>query len=268
MRLKYLLSGRAIADLRYLRNVIDLWPSEFEPPSIINTLSQVGYSDTIITTGYLGMSCSLIMKHSSSKVFVIDNGLFSSPGVPLFRLLDGRLNTLFNPNDNTCLWPVIRNNAIDIANRFQANTIPSHGSLELPWSMPIKRICKIKLPEYLREYNYMVSPEKKNSCMMGKEKAMALIDPLSNLPILRRNRLDKRDMYEILPTYRSIIAPNSTLAFWGYWFNTKVVLSRVNPFYTYHNNQRNYSRDNLLDYSSKISFQMRDIVQYIYNKNQ
>ena len=231
MRLKYLLSGRAVADSRYLRNIVDLWPSEFQPPSIINSLSQVKKSDTIITTGYLGMSYDLIKKHSSSKVFIIDNGLFSSPGIPLFRLLDGKLNTLFNSTDCTSLFSVIQDKAANIASKFRSNTVTIHDSLELPWSIPIKRICKVKFSEYLLEYDSLLASEKKNSRIMGKRKAMALIEPFTNNPILRKTRFDKRDFIYALPTYKSIIAPNSTLAFWGYWFNMKVLLSKANPFY-------------------------------------
>jgi len=268
MILKYLLSGRAVADLKHLRNVIDLWPSEFQPPSVINSLSQVQDSDTIITTGYLGMSYSLIKKHSASKVFIIDNGLFSSHGVPLFRLLDGRLDTLFNSTDNASILPVIEKQAIVMATRFQANSISSHDSLELPWSIPIKRICKVKLSEYLLEYNSLLASEKRSSRIIGKEYAMALIDPISNSPILRKIRFYKRDSIYILPTFKSIIAPNSTLAFWAYWFNKKVLVSRVNPFYAYSKKQSHDSRDNLLIYLSRISFQMRDIAQYVYNQNE
>lgn len=265
MKIKYLLSGRALADSRYIKNIIDLWPSEYEPPSIINSLGQVGKSDIVITTGYLGMSYRLLMKHNPSRTFIIDNGLFSTPGAPFFRLLDGNLNTLFNSSNITSRLSIIKTKAMDTACNLNVSLMPSIEFLELPWSLPIKRICEAKLQEHLIEYNSLLSSKIVFSHSLKKDKAIAAIDKISSIPLLRMTTFNNISPLRAIPACDSMTAPNSTLAFWGYWFNKRVVLSKVNPFYSYHMKNKQHSISALLDYSSKVSFQMRDIAQYLFS---
>ncbi len=166
MKIKYLLSGRLLSDINHLRKLIDTWPDNIEFPTIINDLKQIKDNDIVLTYGYLGLSSLLITKHNPCRIFILDNPLYPTKGISNFRLLDGNLRTLLKKEEtNNIFHNYYKNQLVKSLNnlnpkntksKFKDVEIMQNIALELPWSIPIKRLIELKDKKSIENFNYEI----------------------------------------------------------------------------------------------------------------
>jgi len=276
MRIKYLLSGRIFSDTYQLRRLIDSWPDEYNFPEIVQDIKSIKEEDIVITVGYLGFSNKLILNHNPQKVFIIDNSLFPTKGISNFRVLNGNLNSYLKNNTDNFYANYYKQKIIQTATilkRFETNNIGNKSKLilDLPWSLPIKRIINIKKNNCIKEFNIKTNLIKSKTslslikyCKNGSAKYISK----NNIPIIREYNTLK-NLENLVVNSEYILCPTSTLAYMGILLKKNTIISEFNPLYKYkkeNSNFKDYNEDKLVEtlsqYLSSLNHSISDIYEH------
>ena len=274
MRIKYLLSGRIFSDTYQLRRLIDSWPDQFNFPEIVQDIKSIKEEDIVITVGYLGFSNKLILNHNPKKVFIIDNSVFPTKGISNFRVLNGNLNSYLKDNLNNYFLNYYREKIIrtaTILKKVETNNIKNKSKLilDLPWSLPIKRIINIKKNNCIKEFNNqtnLIKSKTQYDLIKFSKNGSAKYITQNNIPILREyNKLKNLEYYIANSEY--IFCPTSTLAFMGILLKKNIIISEFNPLYKYKEkniNLKDYNEDKLVETLSKYLSSLNHSISDIY----
>lgn len=274
MRIKYLLSGRIFSDTYQLRRLIDSWPDEFNFPEIVQDIKSIKEEDIVITVGYLGFSNKLILNHNPNKVFIIDNSIFPTKGISNFRVLNGNLHSYLKENSNNYYLNYYRQKIIQTATmlkKFESNNISNKSKLilELPWSLPLKRIINIKKNNYTKEFNNqtnLIKSKTSSTIIKFSKNGSAKYITKNNIPILREyNNFKNLENFIVNSEY--IFCPTSTLAYMGILLKKNTIVSKFNPLYKYKKeniNLKDYNEDRLVETLSKYLSSLNHSISDIY----
>ena len=274
MRIKYLLSGRIFSDTYQLRRLIDSWPDEFNFPEIVQDIKSIKEEDIVITVGYLGFSSKLILNHNPQKVFIIDNPFFPTKGISNFRVLNGNLNSYLKVNPNNYYLNYYRQKIIQTATnlkKFELNNISNKSKLilELPWSLPLKRIINIKKNNYIKEFNNqtnLIKSQTSSTLIKFSKNGAAKYITKNNIPIFREYN-NFKNLENFLVNSEYIFCPTSTLAYMGILLKKNTVITEFNPLYKYKKeniNLKDYNEDKLVETLSKYLSSLNHSISDIY----
>ena len=287
MKIKYLLSGRLIADLTHFRRFTDFWPRNIPFPQVISNYKDLKDNDLVICCGYLGESAKLIKNHNPKNVFIFDNSIYPTKVFKHFRILDGNLKNF--SKEDSCISNVIKDYYQKSINKdieeLRFNQIKNENNEELkrnlplnnftfllPWSLPLKVLINKKNKYEIINFEKNVKGKKQYEIykMAKRDNIVCLTNkhiPLIRKPNFKRNKFSLNDCFN---RCKDIICPSSTLLLKGIIVKKDIYYSKYNPLSEYINEYPEYKSFNdklikstLSDYLGKISFDINDFYKYL-----